>query len=229
MTKDPVTVKPEATSVKASQLLRDYEIQHLPVVDDTGRYMGMVSAEDLQAVQPSKATLLDVYEISHLLSKIKVKDIMTKGSKTLTVVANDTVEHCAAVMLGHKIRSLPVLEGEKVIGIITQTDVFKVLTRITGIYRGGVVFSMEVGDQPGTIGPVANIIRKHGGRVISILSTHSLGEDGCRHVDIRALGLSKESIPEVGEELKELGTLLAVVEAYATDYEKLEAYGTTGN
>ena len=200
MTLDPITVTPDTSVMKASQLMKENNIRRLPVVDENGKVVGIVSDRDLKEASPSKATTLDVHELYYLLSELKVKDIMSK--KVYTIKPTDTVEKAAVIMLEHKITGLPVVEDGKLVGILTQGDVFRVLTSITGVYRGGTVFTFLLEDRPGSIKEVADVIRKYGGRMVSILSSYDLAEEGTRHVAIRIADMPQDKLEALTRELE---------------------------
>ena len=208
MTTDPITVTPDTSVMKASQVMRENNIRRLPVVDEMGAPVGMLTDRDLKEASPSKATTLDVHELYYLLSELKVKDIMTRN--VVTIRPEDTVERAAVIMLEHKITGFPVVADGRVVGVLSQGDIFRVLTSITGIYRGGTVFSLKLEDRPGSIKEVADIIRKHGGRMVSILSSYDLVEEGCRNVAIRIMDLPPDKLNELRKELEGEFTLLHV-------------------
>jgi acetoin utilization protein AcuB len=209
MTTDPFMVSPETSVMKASQIMRENNIRRLPVVDDMGAPVGMITDRDLKEASPSKATTLDVHELYYLLSELKVKDIMTR--KVITVRPEDTVEKAAVIMLENKITGFPVVSDEgRVVGVLSQGDIFRVLTSITGIYRGGTVFSLKLEDRPGSIREVADIIRKHGGRMVSILTSYDLVEEGCRNVSIRIIDMPPDKLNNLRKELEGEFTLLHV-------------------
>ncbi len=215
MTTDPITVGPDTSVMKASQLMKENNVRRLPVLDDSGKLVGIVSDRDLKEASPSKATTLDVHELYYLLSELKVKDIMSR--KVVTVPPNATVEKAAVIMLEHKITGLPVLEGGKLVGILSQGDVFRVLTSITGIYRGGTVFSFVLEDRPGSIKEVADIIRKHGGRMVSILTSYEMCEEGTRHAAIRIADMPQDKVDALTKELESEFTLLHVAHDELSD------------
>ena len=208
MTTDPITVTPDTSVMKASQVMRENNIRRLPVVDEMGAPVGMLTDRDLKEASPSKATTLDVHELYYLLSELKVKDIMTRN--VVTIRPEDTVERAAVIMLEHKITGFPVVADGRVVGVLSQGDIFRVLTSITGIYRGGTVFSLKLEDRPGSIKEVADIIRKHGGRMVSILSSYDLVEEGCRNVAIRIMDLPPDKLNDLRKELEGEFTLLHV-------------------
>jgi acetoin utilization protein AcuB len=202
MTTDVATVHEDTSMMKASIVMKEKKIRCLPVVDEQGKLVGIVSDRDLRDAAPSKATTLDVYELNYLLSSMKIKDIM---SKNLVVVKPDeTVEFAAILMIENKISSLPVVNGkDELIGIITQTDIFKVLINIAGVYAGGIQFAFSLEDRPGSIKEAADVIRSYGGRIVSILSTGETAEEGRRNVYIRCSVLSEDRLRDLVKELEE--------------------------
>jgi acetoin utilization protein AcuB len=199
MTSDVITVDEETSMMKASQIMKENNIRRLPVMRK-GKLVGMVTDRDIKEASPSKATTLDVHELYYLLSELKIKDIMSKN--VVTVAPEETVEMAAVKMLEHRISGLPVADEKgKVLGIITQGDIFKVLISLTGIYRGGVQFAFNLEDRPGSIKEVADIIRKHGGRMVSILSSYDMCEENCRHVYIRIKDLPEDKLKSLTEDL----------------------------
>jgi acetoin utilization protein AcuB len=104
-------------------------------------------------------------------------------------------------MLEHKITGLPVVSEGKVVGMLSQGDVFRVLTSITGIYRGGTLFSFLLDDRPGSIKEVADVVRKHGGRMVSILTSYDMVEEGKRRVAIRIADMPQDKVEGLRQEL----------------------------
>jgi acetoin utilization protein AcuB len=210
MSTDPITVTPDTSVMKASQMMKENNIRHLPVLGEQGGLVGIVSDRDLKEASPSKATTLDVHELYYLLSELKVKDIMTK--RVISVKPEDTIEKAAVIMLERKVNGLPVVDEDEVVGMLSQGDVFRVLVSITGIYRGGALFCFSLEDRPGSIKEVADVIRKHGGRMVSILTTYDMVEEGTRNVHIRVADLNEERFRSLQKELESEFTVLYVVE-----------------
>jgi acetoin utilization protein AcuB len=106
-------------------------------------------------------------------------------------------------MLENKISALPVIHNNgSLVGIITQTDIFKALISITGVYTGGVQFGLSLEDRPGSIGEAADLIRSYGGRIVSILSTREMAEEGRYNVYIRTIPLPEDKIRSLVRELE---------------------------
>ncbi len=205
-----ITVDPETSIVKVSQILKEHKIKRLPVLRD-GRLLGMITDEDVKEASPSMATTLTAEELYHLLAETKAKDIMK--SNPTTIRPDQTVEVAALKMLEHKVTGIPVVtEKGELVGIISQGDVFRVLTSITGIYQGGVQFAFDLEDRAGSIKEVADIIREFGGRIVSILSMSDPKDESHRHVYIRIKETAEENFQKMIEELKKKFMLLYVTE-----------------
>jgi acetoin utilization protein AcuB len=202
MTTDVITVDEDTSMMKASIIMKERKIRCLPVVNKKGKLIGIVSDRDLRDAAPSKATTLDVYELNYLLSSMKIKDIMTKN--LVFVRPDETVEFAAILMLENKISSLPVInEKDVLVGVITQTDIFKVMINIAGVYAGGIQFSFSLEDRPGSIREAADLIRSYGGRIVSILSTRETAEEGRRNVYVRSTALPDDKLRDLVKKLED--------------------------
>ncbi|NHZ45579.1 CBS domain-containing protein [Nitratidesulfovibrio liaohensis] len=207
MTQDVITVTPDTSMMKASKILKENRIRRLPVVDAEGRLIGIVSDRDIKEASPSKATTLDMHELYYLLSEIKVKDIMTRDP--FTVRADDTVETVALNMIEKRIGGLPVIDDAgKLVGIISDSDVFKVLITITGVRHGGVQFAFELENTPGTLKPIVDTLREHNARIISILTSMDDSSGPTRRVYIRILPMDRAEENRIIEAVKSRFSLM---------------------
>ena len=209
MTSDVMTIDEDTSMMKASEIMRENNIRRLPVMHK-GKLVGIVTDRDIKEASPSKATTLDVHELYYLLSELKIKDIMS--THVFTISPEETVEKAAVKMLEHHISGLPVVNDKgKVVGLITQWDIFKVLVSLTGVYRGGIQFAFNLEDRPGSIKEVGDLIRKHGGRMVSILTSYDMCDEGCRHVYIRIKEIPEEQLKALAEDLDKNFILLYTV------------------
>jgi acetoin utilization protein AcuB len=124
MTPDPICAAPDTALPEALQLMKQHNIRRLPVVKH-GRLVGIVTRGDLRGAQPSEATRLSVFELHYLVGRISLDEIMTPNP--ITIGPNVTVQAAARLMLQHKVAGLPVLDGERVAGIITESDIFRMV------------------------------------------------------------------------------------------------------
>jgi acetoin utilization protein AcuB len=137
---------------------------------------------------------------------------MTKDP--VTISEEDTVEEAAVVMLRHKISRMPVMsERGELVGIVTDTDVFKVLVSLTGIYRGGIQFAFELEDRSGSIKEVGDVIREFGGRMVSILTSYEDAREGFRKVFIRMKEIDRSRMKELRERLEKGFRVLYVIDS----------------
>lgn len=184
MTKEVLTITPDTSMMKASRLMKDNKVHRLPVLDDTGSVVGIVSDRDIKSASPSKATTLDMHELYYLLSELKVKDIMTKSP--VCARENDSVEGVALVMMERRFGGMPVVDANgKLLGIITESDIFRVLVTITGVRSGGMQLAFELPNRRGTLRPILDALREHGGAVISVLTSQETDDAPVRKVYIR--------------------------------------------
>ena len=185
MTTDIATVKPEDTIPLAIKLMSEKKIRHLPVVEK-GRLVGILSDRVIKDYLPSEATTLDIFEIHYLIGKVKIRKIMR--SPVITATPDTPVEEAALLLHDHQISCLPILEGGKVVGIVTDKDMYAALIHITGVQQDGHRICVLLEDVPGSIREAADIIRQHGFGVESILSSHAKTPSGKRQVVIRTRG-----------------------------------------
>ena len=206
MTTDVVSVGPDTSLLKVGKLMKDHHIRRIPVVDENGQVVGIISDRDVRDASPSKATTLDMYEMHYLLAELKAKNIMT--AKPITVKPTDTVEQAALIMLDNKVGGLPVVDDSgKLVGIISDHDVFKALVDITGARMGGLQFAIELPDQPGTARPLFDLLRAHNARLLSVLTVSNA--DGNRQLFIRVRDLENtKAEQELMDGVGKLGKVL---------------------
>jgi acetoin utilization protein AcuB len=197
-----ITVDVNDTMLDATKILKEHQIRHLPVLKN-GKLVGIITDRDLKRASPSDATSLEAHELLYIIANIKVSEIMTKNP--ITVPYNYTVEEAAEILMKHRISGMPVVDKDgKVVGAITQTDIFRVLLSLTGLTKRGIHFAFLIEDRPGSIKEVADVIRKYGGRMTSILSSYERAPSGHRHVYIRAYEVDRERLPALKEELRKV-------------------------
>jgi acetoin utilization protein AcuB len=166
MSKHPVVCSPDMPVDEALNFMRQEKVRRLPVIGKERELLGIVSEKDLLYVSPSPATTLSVFEMHYLLSKIKVADVMSKN--VITVTEDTPLEEAARIMADNKIGGLPVLRGDKLVGIITETDLFKVFLELLGAREPGCRVSAIVPETKGLLAKLTAAISAKGGDFVSI-------------------------------------------------------------
>ena len=168
MTKNPITVTPDAKIDEVSNLIKVKKIRRIPVVEN-GKLVGFFSDRDLMRVAPSPATTLSRYEINSLLAKMCVRDIMQK--KVISVNVDATIEEAALLMYKNKIGGMPVVSNVgAVVGVITETDIFKTFVDVMGLADGNTRITLEVTDKIGVVKDIATIFGEEGVSIDSLIT-----------------------------------------------------------
>ena len=194
MTKNVSTVSGNANIAEAITIMREKRIKHLPVVDEKEKVVGILSDRDIKEYTPSKVSSFDVYELNYILFTTKVKAIMKK--KALTTSPTTAIEDAAMTMLDNDIGCLPVVSGNKLVGIISDRDLFRVLVDITGVRQGGERFFLVLKDRPDITREALDTIKKHGFGIESILTTYEKADKGYKRVVVRTKGTGNRAAAE---------------------------------
>jgi acetoin utilization protein AcuB len=191
MSKNPITITEDTPINRALKSMRDEKVRRLPVLNKKGELVGIVSEKDLLYASPSPATSLSIHEIHYLVSKITVDEVMTRD--VFTVSEYTPLEEAARIMADNKIGGLPVVRDGRLVGIITESDLFKIFTEILGARDMGVRLSMLVPEQPGILADMTRAIADMGGNIIS-LGTF-LGEDPTnRLITVKVAGVPEDKL-----------------------------------
>ncbi len=167
MSKNLITIGPDDSLEKAMDLMKKHRIRRLPVMDGD-RLVGIVTDRDVREAWASDATTLSVYELKYLLDRVKIKEIMTK--QVITITPRHTIEEAAKLMYEWKISGLPVLEKGKLVGIITESDIFKIFLEVMGWGEKGTRIEILVEDKPGVLAKVSGIIKEFNINIVSIVT-----------------------------------------------------------
>jgi acetoin utilization protein AcuB len=192
MTPDPKVVYPDINFPEAVQLMRKHNIRRLPVVED-GQLVGIVVEKDLLTNQPSPATTLSVHEIYSLMERLRVRQIMTQP--VITVEGDCPVEEAARIMVENKIGCLPIMQGETLVGIITETDIFKVLVEVLGGQESGCRLTLNVPERVGELARISTLIAEAGGNILAATSSRVL-RNNKREVMIKISGVEAAKVEE---------------------------------
>jgi acetoin utilization protein AcuB len=196
-----ISIAPDMPVHDALDMFKRERIRRAPVVKE-GKLVGIVSDKDLLNASPSPASSLSIWEMNYLLSKITVSEVMTKKVRT---VAEDTpIEEAARIMADNKIGGLPFLRDGHVVGIITETDLFKIFLEFMGAREKGVRVTALIDEKPGQLAKITNAIAEVGGNFIAF--GQFTGEDPSnRLVTFKVTGLKesavKKAISEIAKEV----------------------------
>ena len=166
MSPNPVTIGAKCTITEALRVMRENQVRRLPVLDEQGELVGIVSEKDLLYASPSPATSLSIYEMHELLSRLKVSELMT--AELITVTPDTLLEEAARVMADSKIGGLPVVEGQRLVGIITETDIFKVFLELLGAREEGLRVTIEIPERKGEMERITGAIARLGGNILAL-------------------------------------------------------------
>lgn len=165
MTLNPVTISPDASVVEASELMKKEKVHRLPVLDKDKKLVGVISEKDILFASPSPASSLSIHEMAYLLSQLTVRKLMTKNP--VTISKDVPVEEAARIMVDGDLSCLPVVEGDRLVGIVSKSDLFKILIELFGARTKGVRVSFLVDDKPGLIADTSRDIANAGLDIIS--------------------------------------------------------------
>jgi acetoin utilization protein AcuB len=205
--KDPITISPDASFYEARNIIYEKGVRHLPVVDKNIRLVGIVTDRDIRKSAPSDATLLNVQEFNYLLGKLKVSSFMTPKEKLITITPDTIIEEAVQLMHDNKIGCLPVLEGDKLYGIFTETDALDHLVDVFGFKEKGTRLTVALEDKPGMMLGVFEIFKKHNVSVTSMVSPSYMVE-GKR---VAAIRIRTEEYEPIIKDLEKAGyTVLSI-------------------
>ena len=199
--REVVTISPDASFYEARALIRDKGIRHLPVVDKNGHLVGLLTDMDIREAAPSDATTLSIHELHYLLGKLKVSAFMTPKDKLITITPDTLIEEAVRLMSDHKIGCLPVLDGEELYGIFTETDALNHFVDIFGLEQKGTRLTVALEDKPGRMLGILEVLKKYDVNVISIVLPSFMVE-GKR---IAAIRIRTEDYEAIAKELEKAG------------------------
>ncbi len=188
--RQPVTISPDASLLETRQLIHEKGIRHLPVVDENGNVVGIVTERDLMAAAPPDST-----------RKINVSAFMTPKERLISITPDTLIEEAVQLLHDHKIRCLPVLEEGRLYGIFTETDALSHLVDIFGLKQQGTRLTIALEDKPGAMFGVLKVIKDHKVNVVSVVSPSFLVEER----RIAAIRIATEKYEAVVKDLEEAG------------------------
>ncbi|MEJ2749444.1 MAG: CBS domain-containing protein [Anaerolineae bacterium] len=201
MTPDPIAITPDTAVPTALRLMREKKVRHLPIVDNHGKLLGIVSDKDLLHASPSQATSLAIWEITDLMSRLKVEKVMTRD--VVSVKEDTPVEEAALILADRPFSSLLVLRDKKLVGIITQSDLFHVLLDLLGGRRPGMRVTAVTNNIKGVLAKITSAIFEAGGN-LSGLGVREIDDDKRLEIMFKVQDLTKEKLTAVVEQEAEL-------------------------
>ena len=201
MTTNPFIISPDHTIPDAQEIMMKHGIRRLPVVKN-GKLVGVVTKEDIERYSPSKATSLSMGEITYLLSKTKVKQIMTKNP--VVISPNALLEEAAILMRDQRVGFLPVVDDDKLVGIITESDIFDAFIELLGFRARGTRLTIVAFDDPGVLLKLISIFTGHGANITRIAVYRGAGGKSDVVVGVSSLNTSEieKAIEEEGFKIR---------------------------
>jgi acetoin utilization protein AcuB len=193
MSRPVISVSPDEPINEVLAMFKEEHIRRAPVMKE-GKLVGIISERDLLNASPSPVTTLSVWEMNYLISKVTVKNVMTK--KVITVDKDTPIEEAARIMADKKIGGLPVVSAGKVVGIITETDLFKTFLELMGARQKATRVTATIADRPGELAKVTKAITNNGGDFIAF-GMFSGPDANSRVITFKVQGIKKEKIREV--------------------------------
>jgi len=202
MSSDPITITPTISFPEGFRIMRERGIRHLPVVDERGKLIGIVTQTDLLHASPSTATTLSVFEMSYLLANLHVREVMS--SPVITVSEEAPLEEAARLMVEKKIGCLPVMRDGDLVGMITETDIFETFVEILGGEGASLRVTVRVADVGGELARLAGVIAGLGGNICSVARFRGEDPEHC-FITFRLEGVDEDmlvpALEEAGEEV----------------------------
>ena len=189
----PLTIGPDESLSDAHNYMREQKVRHLPVVQSDDKMLGLIAEDDLLKAEPSSATSLSVWEIHHLLMEVKVKTVMVKD--VITTTEDTPIEEAAHLMLDNKIGCLPVMRDDKLVGIITESDIFRTLMELFAAREKGLRITLESPNKPGGLAKITKAVADEGG-YISACGTFNLEDTAKKGVALKVRNVDRDILSD---------------------------------
>jgi acetoin utilization protein AcuB len=198
MSRHPITIRPDVSLHDALRVMRDEKVRRLPVLDKDGQLVGIVLEKDLLYASPSPATSLSVHELNYLVSRITVESLMTRD--VVTVTEDCSLEEAARIMADNSIGGLPVMRDGTLVGMITESDLFKVFLELLGAREWGTRVTLRVPDQRGMLARITEALSSGGADIVA-LGTFWGDDPTNREIVIKLQGISQEDVRAIVDRL----------------------------
>jgi acetoin utilization protein AcuB len=194
MSRHPITVRPDTSLFDALRLMREEHVRRLPVLNKDGKLVGIVLEKDLLYASPSPATSLSVYEMNYLTAKVKVSELMTRN--VITVDEDTPLEEAARIMADNDVGGLPVMRGAQLIGMITESDLFKIFLELLGARTWGLRVTVKMGDRKGVLARLTGDLSAQGANIVA-LGTFWGDDPTNRELTFKVQGISQEEMKAI--------------------------------
>jgi acetoin utilization protein AcuB len=198
MSRHPITIRPDVSLHDALRVMRDEKVRRLPVLDKEGQLVGIVLEKDLLYASPSPATSLSVHELNYLVSRITVESLMTRD--VVTVNEECSLEEAARIMADNSIGGLPVMRDGTLVGMITESDLFKVFLELLGAREWGIRVTLRVADQRGMLARLTEALSTGGADIVA-LGTFWGDDPTNREIVIKVQGISQAEVRAIVDRL----------------------------
>jgi len=198
MSRHPITVTPDTSLYDALAIIREEKIRRLPVVDPSGKLVGIVSEKDMLYVSPSPATTLSVDDVTYQITKNKIKELMT--TEVITVEDDCPVEEAARIMADNSISGLPVMRAGTLVGMVTESDLFKVFIELLGARMHGMRVSLRITEGVGVLARLTSALASLNGDIVTLGTFQDDNQDS-RIITIKLTGLDEAQIRQVAADL----------------------------
>ncbi len=189
-----ITISPQASLDDAANLMESEHVSRLPVVDKRGRLVGIISEKQILRYTPSKATLLDAFEIKGVMNRIPVEKVMTRD--VITIAEDTPIEEAARIMADNEISGIPVMSGDSLVGMIAETDLFKAFLEVLGARTRGIRLTVLLPQVPGELARLTKVICDAGGNIISLGTFYGESSD-TGEVTVKVDGVAKDELVEL--------------------------------
>jgi acetoin utilization protein AcuB len=207
MSKPVITISPDMPIAEALNMMKVEKVRRFPVVKE-GKLLGVVSDKDLLNASPSPVSTLSIWEMNYLLNKISVSEVMVKN--VLSVTEDTPIEQAARIMADNKIGGLPVMRDGGVVGMITETDLFKMFLELLGAREMGIRVTVLVVEKPGELAKLTKAISEAGGDFIAFGMFTGLDTTN-RMVTFKVTGITledlKKAITPIVKEIVDIRTI----------------------
>lgn len=201
MTPDPVHISPLRSVAEAADIMQRQGIRHLPVINDDGRLVGLVTRSSLGKALPGLGTGLTRFEFNYLTSSTAVSDVMIK--EPALIKEDEGVEDAARIMNTNRISSLLVMRNGVLVGIITDTDLFGALLELLGAHRPGLRLTVHIPNKSGELAKVTGAIAERGGNLSAVGGWYVKGTGDVYGAILKIEDLTAEQVTTAIEQLPE--------------------------